>query len=225
MEQLLQDFIAWMSDVPPLWAYGIILLIAYGENVVPPIPGDLIVVFGGYLVGLGQLDFFIVVLLSTLGGALGFMTMYSLGIKLGRAVLDPNRFRWIPQAQIEKVQQWLLKWGYGVVLANRFLSGARSVISLTVGMAHMNAWKTTVFATISAAVWTLLITYAGYKVGENWEIVVEYLRQYGRVVLGVLALIVVVQVLRHVVQKRRDREQKLDDAATSDSRGFDDSIG
>jgi membrane protein DedA with SNARE-associated domain len=225
MEQLVQDFIAWMSEVPPLWAYGIILLIAYGENIVPPIPGDLIVVFGGYLVGIGRLDFILVVLLSTLGGALGFMTMYLIGIKLGRAVLDPDRFRWIPQDQIEKVQQWLLKWGYGVVLANRFLSGARSVISLTVGMAHMNARKTASFATISAAVWTLLIAYAGYAVGENWEVVSEYLRQYGRVVLGVIVLIVVVQVTRYIVRKRREGKLGKEEAPLADSRSFDDPSG
>lgn len=225
MEQLVQDFIAWMSDVPPLWAYGIILVIAYGENVVPPIPGDLIVVFGGYLVGIGRLDFFLVVLLSTLGGALGFMTMYMLGVKLGRAVLDPDRFRWLPQHQIETVQQWLLKWGYGVVLANRFLSGARSVISLTVGMARMNARKTAIFATISAAVWTLLIAYAGYAVGDNWEIVSEYLRQYGRVVLGVLVLIVVVQVTRYILRKRSASQPETEPSPLADSRSFDDQAG
>jgi len=225
MEQLVQDFIAWMSDVPPLWAYGIVLVIAYGENVVPPIPGDLIVVFGGYLVGIGRLDFVLVVLLSTLGGALGFMTMYVFGVKLGRAVLDPDRFRWLPQDQIETVQQWLLKWGYGVVLANRFLSGARSVIALTVGMARMKARKTAICATISAAVWTLLITYAGYAVGENWEIVSEYLRQYGRVVLGVLALVAVVQGTRYVMRKRRASGAEQEEDPVADSRSFDEQAG
>lgn len=225
MEQLVQDFIAWMSDVPPLWAYGIILLIAYGENVLPPIPGDLIVVFGGYLVGIGRLDFVVVVLLSTLGGALGFMTMYAIGLKLGRAIKDPERLQWLPQHQIEIVEQWLRKWGYGVVLANRFLSGARSVISLTVGMARMDARKTTIYATISAAVWTLLITYAGYAVGENWEIVTEYLSQYGRFVLVVLVLIAVVQGTRYMLRKKREDAHDASPTTPPDSRSFDDPSG
>ena len=71
MEQFFTDLIDWMTAVTPFWAYALILLIAYVENVVPPIPGDLIVVFGGYLVGLGKLTFWGVVLLATVGGVAG----------------------------------------------------------------------------------------------------------------------------------------------------------
>ena len=53
MADLVSEFVTWMEALPPLWAYCIVFLIAYGENVVPPIPGDLIVVFGGYLAGRG----------------------------------------------------------------------------------------------------------------------------------------------------------------------------
>lgn len=203
MENLFADLIAWMADVPPLWAYGIILIIAYGENVVPPIPGDLIVVFGGYMVGLGRLDFVVVVLLATLGGTAGFMTMYAVGSRLGKAVIDQDRYRWLPREYVSKAQAWLERWGYGVVAANRFLSGARSVISLTVGMAHMPPWRTAAFATLSAALWTLLITFAGYKVGENWEVVSDYLGRYGQVVLALIVLVVIVQLVRGYRARKR----------------------
>ena len=167
MENVFADLIEWMAGVPPLWAYLILLIIAYGENVLPPIPGDLVVVFGGYLVGLGKLNFVVVVVLATVGGAAGFMTMYALGARLGKAVLEPDRYRWLPKPYIFKAQDWMKRWGYGVVAANRFLSGARSVISLAVGMAHMDVGRTAAFATLSAAVWTTLITLAGYIVGDN----------------------------------------------------------
>lgn len=182
------DFFAWMKALPPLWAYLTLLAIAYGENVAPPIPGDMVVVFGGYMAGLGQLHLGVVILLSTIGGALGFMTMYAIGYQLGRAVLDPNRFQWLPREGFHKAQRWIHTYGYGVVAANRFLSGARSVISLTAGMSRMEPWRTAWWCTVSALLWTGLISYAGYEVGENWELVVEYLRAYGRVVLVLLAV-------------------------------------
>lgn len=196
MADLVSDFVTWMEALPPLWAYGVVFLIAYGENVVPPIPGDLIVVFGGYLAGLGQLNLIVVIVLSTLGGALGFMSMYGVGYWLGEAILKPDRLTWLPQNQFDKAQRWLRRWGYGVVAANRFLSGARSVISLTVGMVRMSPWATAWWCTFSAAVWTSLISYAGYAVGDNWRVVVEYLRLYGRFVLGVLVLIALGLILR-----------------------------
>jgi len=216
MADLVSDFVTWMEALPPLWAYGVVFLIAYGENVVPPIPGDLIVVFGGYLAGLGQLNLIVVILLSTLGGALGFMSMYGVGYWLGEAVLKPDRLTWLPQGQFEKAQRWLQRWGYGVVAANRFLSGARSVISLTVGMARMSPWATMWWCTFSAAVWTALISYAGYAVGDNWRIVVEYLRLYGRFVLGVLLLIALGLAVRAYWRRSHDEASSEEDAPPAD---------
>ena len=56
MGEVLTDIVEWMSSLPVLWAYFSILVIAYGENVVPPIPGDMIIVFGGYMRGMGRLE-------------------------------------------------------------------------------------------------------------------------------------------------------------------------
>ena len=53
-------------------------------------------------------------------------------LRLPETTLDPDRYRWLPKQYIFKAQVWMKRWGYGVVAANRFLSGARSVISLTV---------------------------------------------------------------------------------------------
>lgn len=188
MGDLFSNFADWMAALPVLWAYVAILAIAYGENVIPPVPGDVAIVFAGYLVGIGRLNFVIVVLLATIGGGAGFMTMYAIGYRIGGAVLDPDRLRWLPKEQIGKARTWLERWGYWVVALNRFLSGARSVISLTVGLAHTPALATACFATLSALVWTLLITYAGYAVGENWEIIGNYLELYGRFVLGAIII-------------------------------------
>jgi membrane protein DedA with SNARE-associated domain len=189
MLEWFSNFFSWMQGLPPLWAYLTLLVVAYGENVMPPIPGDMVVVFGGYLAGIGQLHLGVVIFLSTVGGALGFMTMYGLGRRLGRAVLEPGRLTWLPRDGIEKARRWIQRYGYGVVAANRFLSGARSVISLTAGMAGMTVGRTFWWCTVSALVWTGLISYAGYAVGDNWEIVVFYLRAYGRVILTLLLLV------------------------------------
>lgn len=190
------NFFTWMQGLSPVWAYATLFLIAYGENVAPPIPGDMVVVFGGYLAGLGQLHLGIVVFLSTVGGALGFMTMFAVGDRLGEATLDSGRWRWLPQEGVDRARQWIQRYGYGVVAVNRFLSGARSVISLTAGMAHMEPCRTFFWCTVSAFVWTGLISYAGYAVGDNWEIVVQYLRAYGRVILTVLMLLALVMLVR-----------------------------
>lgn len=186
------DFFTWMKALPAVWAYLTLFVIAYGENVLPPIPGDMVVVFAGYLAGVNQLHLGVVILLSTAGGALGFMTMYAVGYKLGRSVLNPDRLRWLPRQGFDRAQRWIHEYGYGVIAANRFLSGARSVISLTAGMFQMETTRTAWWCTVSALVWTGLISYAGYAVGENWDVVVDYLRAYGRIVLVLLLLLALI---------------------------------
>ncbi len=137
MAEFFGDIVSWMEGLSAGWIYATIFVIAYLENVIPPIPGDMVVVFGGYLAGLGRVELVPVVVLATVAGALGFMSMYAVGRKVGEAVLDPDRMRWIPKQAAWKVRGWLQRYGYGVVAANRFLSGARSVISLMVGVARL----------------------------------------------------------------------------------------
>lgn len=210
MSELFTGFFDWMVALPPLYAYLAVFAIAYGENVLPPIPGDMVVVFAGYMIGLGVLNFWLVVLIATIGGTVGFMTMYGIGYRIGDAVLDPHRLRWLPKKHILKAQQWLHRWGFGIVLANRFLSGTRSVISLTVGMAQMQIAKTTLFATISSFAWVLLITWGGYTVGENWEVIGVYLRQYGQVFLTLFGLMVAGLGIRFLLHHQHEREQGND---------------
>lgn len=206
MGDLLIDIVEWMTTLPPIWAYGIILGIAWLENVVPPIPGDMVVVFGGYMAGLGLLNTPTVILLATIGGTLGFMSMYAIGHRVGVGLLDPDQYKWLPKKRIMKVRDRLQQHGFGLVAANRFLSGLRSVISLTVGMAHMHAGKTWLWSAISSLAWCVLLTVAGVVVGENWEIVSTYLQAWGGVILGLMALFVIIQLIRYAMSRKPSGE-------------------
>lgn len=198
----MSDLGAWLAALPVVWAYVALFAIAYGENVLPPIPGDLAILYGGYLVGTGKLAFWPVVGLATLGGALGFMTLYAIGFRVGEAALDPNRMRWLPKEGLHRARKWIEKRGWWAVAFNRFLSGVRSVISLTVGVARMEAGPTALLCTLGAFLWTALIVYAGYAVGDNLDLVKEWLRLYGRVMGSVLGLVALVWVVRWAYWRR-----------------------
>ncbi|MDA1027461.1 MAG: DedA family protein [Bacteroidetes bacterium] len=205
MGDLLVNIVDWMSSLPPSMAYLTILGVAYLENLIPPIPGDMLIVFGGYMAGMGLLNPWLVVLLATLGGSLGFLTMYGIGYKVGQGLLDPTKYKWLPKQKFEVVREKLQKWGFRLVAANRFLSGLRSVISLTVGMAHMSVRQTAIWCTVSALVWTALIAGAGYYVGENWGVVGEYLRGYGTIVTSIIVLFVLYQGVRALLSRKNNR--------------------
>ena len=187
---------AWVTSLPPALVYAVVFGIAYGENVLPPIPGDLIIVIGGMVAALGRVSLPVVVGLSTVAGTLGFLTMYALGRRLGPAALDSNRFRWMPKGALQKAHGWAERYGAGVVLLNRFLPGARSVIALTVGAAGMPAGRVALLSAISAGAWSALIAGLGYTLADNRAAIVQSLRTYGYVAGVLVVLAVVVLVLR-----------------------------
>lgn len=206
MEQFFTDLLLRAADIPVVWGYALILFIAWLENVFPPIPGDVLIVFGGYLAAVGPMLLLPVIIFSTLGGAIGFMCMYYVGRYGGPVVLKSRAMRWIPDETVSRVQDWIDSWGYWVVTANRFLSGARTVISFTVGMSRMPALPVAVFASLSAAVWVSLIATLGYMVGDEWERVTEYLSRYGRFMSALIALFLVWQIYKAVRRIRAHRK-------------------
>lgn len=196
MEALAYDFVDWLRELPPAGIYAVLLGVAYGENLVPPIWGDTVIVLCGSLVGLGILAFVPTVALAALGGAAGFMTVFAIGRRLGDAIHDPTRWRWIPRAPIASADRWLGRWGYSVVAANRFLAGGRAVIGLLSGASGLRWGPTASWATVSAVAWSLLLVWGGSVLGSEWERVLVWLRAYGRLVTGALVLLGVAVLVR-----------------------------
>lgn len=211
MADLAADFIAWMDQLPPGWIYATIFAVAYLENVVPPIPGDMVIVFGGYLVGLGIVHLIPVVALAALGGTLGFMTMYAVGWQVGGAVFDARRLRWIPKRPAWRARAWLLRYGYFVVAANRFLSGLRSVIALSAGAAHMHPVPTAACAAFSALVYTALIAYLGSVMGERWPEIVRFIQLYGQWLLGTSITLLASYLVYRLWRGRREARRSGED--------------
>ena len=187
-----------IKTLPPVSIYLVFFAIAYIENVIPPIPGDVLVAFGGYLAAESVIGIVPVWLLTTVASVFGFMSMYWIGSKWGGQIEQRKKgvrvLRFIPVEYLNKVQAWMQKWGVGVVLANRFLAGTRSVISLAAGLSKTRISTTVICSTISSLLWNGILLGFGWVVHENWKLIGEYLSIYGRVILGALALYILVRV-------------------------------
>jgi len=203
MEQFLTDLLMRSADVPVIWAYSMVLFISWFENIFPPIPGDAVLVFAASLAAVGPMNLFTVILLSVIGGTVGFMSMYYFGRYSGPKILQSQMMRWLPQESITKVGHWIDSRGYAVVAANRFLTGARTVISFTVGMNRMSALTVGLLALLSSVVWVTLLSVLGYVVGEEWERIIAYLSRYGQVVSGIVIGFILWQVGRAIYQVRK----------------------
>ncbi len=193
--ETLNHLYAWLSALPPLTVYVVLFLIAYGENVLPPIPGDVGVVVGGMVAATGAVQLPAVVVLCMVAGGLGFMTVFWAGHRLGDAALDPKRLRFLPKAELMRAREVVGRRGLWVVAVNRFLPGLRSVIALAVGMSPLRAAPVAVLSTLSAGVWSALIVSLGYTLVGHRDTLARVLGSFERagmvlLVLAALALAV-----------------------------------
>lgn len=203
--ETLHAFADWMAALPPGWIYAVVLAIAYFENVIPPVPGDVAIVVAGSLVALGLVAPVPTLALAVAGSTLGFLTMYAIGRRLGEAVHDPTRLRWIPRAPVRAVDQWFSRWGLGVVAANRFLAGGRAVIALMAGSARLPVGRVAAWAAVSAVLWCSLLVGGGYIVGTEWQRVLRALQAYGRAVSFLVGVMALGLAVRLWIQRRNRR--------------------
>lgn len=197
----LDYWIGLVNGLDTVYLYGLIFLVGYLENCVPPIPGDMVTVIAAGMVGTGRLDYLMTFTVATAGNLSGFMTMYHVGRLFGRDFFIRRNFKFFPIEQMEKTEAWFQKYGYRIILFNRFLSGLRSVISLFAGMTRLQRRKIIPLALASAFMWDGILIYAGYVVGDNWKEFEEILGHYNKLVFGIIGFVVVVLVARWFLRK------------------------
>ena len=200
---MFEDILNQISTFSPIWIYITLFLFAFIENVFPPSPSDLVIVIGGTLVGTGDLNFILSLIFATLGSITGFMLMFYIGSTVDKKVIHSGRFRFIPINSIEKVEIWFRKYGYMVIVANRFMPGTRAVISFFAGISNLESKKTTLLCFISALAWNIIMLYLGFIFGDNVAKVDEYLTTYSNIVIVITILIILFFVVRFFFRKRK----------------------
>lgn len=207
MFELIDTLIEKVLNAPGEVLYIFLFLSALVENLFPPIPGDTITALGAFLVGQGKLDFFLVYIITTLGSTAGFIMLYGLGWFLGKEFFIQKDFRFFPAKSISHGEHWFSRFGYFVVLANRFLPGIRSVISLVAGASMLRPLKVILYSLLSAAVWNYIWIQAGYSLGNNWAEVrngiESLLRKYNIAAAVILAIAVLIWAGYKIYTKKK----------------------
>lgn len=178
-----------MRGLSPEGILAFAFLITFLENIFPPSPSDMLLVFCGTLAGVGAVNAPLLITVGSVGSCAGFLAMYWLGYHYGSEVLQSRLMRFIPRASIIKTEQWFAKYGYWLILANRFLSGTRAVISLFAGISRLNLPRTLTLSFAGTVVWNTLLVVGGYFLGDNWRDLGEYLSLYGWIILVGLILL------------------------------------
>ena len=200
----------WITHlVNSLSYWGVAILMAV-ENIILPIPSELIMPLAGFKTARDQMTLFGVIAAGTAGSVLGGLPLYYAGYALGE----------------DRLRQWIRRYGKWMLLraedldraSDRFsgnsfidvtlgqlLPGIRGLISIPAGVARMNVGLFLLANLIGTLVWCTVLAVAGRLLGRNFTKIHEFLGPTGWVILGVLAAGIAYWLIRRKKRSTKGR--------------------
>jgi membrane protein DedA with SNARE-associated domain len=187
------------SIVDRMGELGVGLLILL-ENLVPPIPSEVVLPLAGFRAHTGALNVVLVWIASTAGSVVGALVLYALGAWLGYERLQRLSERpWFvitSRKDLERGHAVFERHGRRVVLLARFVPFLRSVVSIPAGVVRMPLVTFVTLTAIGSGLWNAAFIALGWVLGDNWGSVQRWLGPIGYVVIGLLVIGLVVLVVR-----------------------------
>lgn len=198
--------VEWITNTMNSLGYWGIGLLMFLENLFPPIPSELIMPLAGFTVARGDMEFAPVIVAGVVGTVLGALPWYYAGKILGEQRLKKlaDRYgRWltISSKDITKAKSWFDKQGGKAVFICRLVPGVRTLISLPAGISRMPLVPFLLYSTLGTLLWVGLLTYAGYVLGDNYELVDEYLGPVSKIVLASLIFAFIIFIVKRNMRR------------------------
>jgi membrane protein DedA with SNARE-associated domain len=149
--------------------WGIVILMAI-ESACIPLPSEIIMPFGGYLVSTGELNLYWVATAGAIGCNLGSIPAYELGKYGGRAaIIRWGKYVLLDTYDLDLAERFFARFGSMAVLIGRLLPVVRSFIAFPAGIARMPYGKFHIYTFIGSWPWCYGLAWVGMTLGEAWN--------------------------------------------------------
>ncbi|MBI2012189.1 DedA family protein [Candidatus Daviesbacteria bacterium] len=191
---MLESIANWIINIISSLGYpGIVITMAI-ESALVPLPSEIIMPFSGYLVSQGKFNIHLVALSGALGNLIGSLGAYYLGYlgheKIVRRFIR-NYGKWIlvSEDELDLAEKLMHRYKDGVVLLSRVVPGIRTIISLPAGIARLPIYRFIVLTFVGSLIWSYLLAYIGFVMGENWDTLGPYFHSLDAVILVIIVLL------------------------------------
>ena len=206
----MHELINWLvMTIGALGYPGIFILMAMESSVIP-LPSELVMPPAGYLAQQGQMHMAVAILCGTAGSLVGAYANYLAAHYLGRPlILKYGKYVWITEEKFAKVETFFKNHGEVSTFIGRLLPVVRHLISLPAGLAGMSRVKFSLYTVAGAGIWVTVLTYIGYFIGAERELIMQYSHQavIGAVTLS--AVIIAVYIWNHRRKKLLNLKEKI----------------
>lgn len=188
------------------FGYAAMFLLILLENLLPPIPSEVILVFGGVLCAQMDLHLGGMLLASTAGSLAGAVILYEIGAELPLERLDRLLKKLgFKKGDLEKTLKWFRRYDRRAVFLCRFVPVVRSLISIPAGMEKMPLFRFLANTIAGSAIWNLVLLSLGRKAGDSWETVMQLLNRYSNVLWLLISAVICVKLLRRYARHKKSK--------------------
>ena len=168
----------------------------------PLIPDETILVFAGFLVHKGRLQFVPTVLAGYAGSLCGITLSYVLGRTGVLYVIQRFRpLRNFGTKHLDRVHDWFERFGGWALFFGYFVAGVRHFTALVAGTSKLSVPIFAMYAYTGALFWVVCFVSIGYFMGDQWS---RISHQVDRgVLIAAIVIVILVAVWFHFRRKRR----------------------
>ena len=195
----------WVASViESLGEVGVGLLVAL-ENLIPPIPSEIVLSMAGYLAGTGRVNLVLVAVAATAGSVLGALALYWLGYALGEERLRRwlDRIPLVDADDLDLAGRWFERHEKGAVFFGRMAPVVRSLVSVPAGANHMKLGMFTLLTTLGSGLWNCLFIGGGYALGSQWQQLETYSTWFDYAIMAFFAIAIGSWVVKKVRKRQR----------------------
>ncbi len=186
----LAEWVDAAQGIPPWLVVGGLFVASFAEYVVPPVPGDLLVLVGAVLVasfGWSPIPVFAAVMAGAVAGALVDFALGRWLVRHGTLGRQSERTR----AAVQMITARFQGHGPWILALNRFVPGIRAAFFVAAGVAGLRPAVVVFWGAVSALAWNGLLVGAGLALGDNIDALDALMAHYTLVAWVVVGVIVV----------------------------------
>lgn len=197
------EIINWIVQIIGALGYpGIFILMALESSFVP-FPSEVVMIPAGYLASKGEMNFFAAVLCGITGSLAGALFNYYLAVKLGRPLLiQYGKYVMFNEATMRKMEIFFARHGHISTFTGRLIPVVRQYISLPAGLAKMDLSMFSLYTSLGAGIWVIILALLGYYIGENEDLIKEYLHNI--IAILIVACTIGIVIYWHYQKKRNN---------------------
>ncbi len=192
MHDLIHSIVQYSVNIIEQIGYLGIFIGMFLESTLFPIPSELIMIPAGIAASQGDMNFYLVTIAGITGNIGGAIFSYYLALYVGHPVLlKIGKYFFVKESTIIKIEKYFANHGPISVFIGRLLPGFRHFISLPAGLARMDIKKFFFYTAAGSTIWTTVLSTLGYFIGENQELIHEYLEEIALVTLASCTAIII----------------------------------